>query len=283
MSTLLDIWSDPETSGIFTSLNNLDVPWKSDNVYESLNLQYYYNHSGQKTVSPLVSAVLGSGTTLTDEDKVKIADIAFSMYSKNWKYLYDAIFADYDPIENYNAIEAETIGTSGSRSGSGSESNTGTDTHVLSGTDSETITASNLDHESGTDTTTDTTADGTSETVNQIYGYNSSTAANDSTSTTTVNQTVKHETGYGKSVNHDVSETHSTEYGKTDTETLNLSKSTTDQETTSGSTTRNLTRHGNIGVTTSQQMIESEIELRRHNYFDIIFKDIDNILTLSVY
>lgn len=283
MSTILDIWSDPETTGIFTSLNNLDVPWKSDNIYESLNLQYYYNHSGQKNISPLTSAVLGSATSLTDDEKVKLANIAFSMYSKNWKYLYDAIFADYDPIENYNAIEAETIGTSGSRSGSGSESNTGTDTHTLSGTDTETITASNLDHESGTDTTTDTTADGTSETVNQIYGYNSSTAANDSTSTTTVNQTVKHETGYGKSVNHDVSETHSTEYGKTDTETLNLSKSTTDQETTSGNTTRNLTRHGNIGVTTSQQMIESEIELRKHNYFDIIFKDIDNILTLSIY
>lgn len=45
-----------------------------------------------------------------------------------------------------------------------------------------------------------------------------------------------------------------------------------------------LTRHGNIGVTTSQQMLESEIVLReKHNLIDMIFKDIDSVLCLKVY
>ncbi|MBR6518028.1 MAG: hypothetical protein IKT40_14440 [Bacilli bacterium] len=44
---------------------------------------------------------------------------------------------------------------------------------------------------------------------------------------------------------------------------------------------RKLTRSGNIGVTTSQQMIESEIELRRYNILNQIYTDMDTILTLS--
>lgn len=44
-----------------------------------------------------------------------------------------------------------------------------------------------------------------------------------------------------------------------------------------------LTRKGNIGVTTSQQMIESEIKLREKNLLDIIFADLDSILFLDYY
>lgn len=43
-----------------------------------------------------------------------------------------------------------------------------------------------------------------------------------------------------------------------------------------------LTRSGNIGVTTSQQMLESEINLRnKYILIEIIFKDVDKILTLG--
>lgn len=45
----------------------------------------------------------------------------------------------------------------------------------------------------------------------------------------------------------------------------------------------NLTRSGNIGVTTSQQMLQSEIDVRQYIYFEKIFKDIDKYLCLSVY
>ena len=41
--------------------------------------------------------------------------------------------------------------------------------------------------------------------------------------------------------------------------------------------------HGNIGVTTTQQMIQSELELRLHNFFDIIIRDVDKLLTLKIY
>lgn len=38
------------------------------------------------------------------------------------------------------------------------------------------------------------------------------------------------------------------------------------------------TRHGNIGVTTSQQMLESEYELRKRTFWDRVFSDLDSVM-----
>lgn len=46
---------------------------------------------------------------------------------------------------------------------------------------------------------------------------------------------------------------------------------------------RTLTRSGNIGVTTSQQMLESELNLRKYNLNATIYLDVDSILTLPIY
>lgn len=46
---------------------------------------------------------------------------------------------------------------------------------------------------------------------------------------------------------------------------------------------RELTRSGNIGVTTSQQMLESEIELWKWNFLQSIFEDISSFLSLWIY
>ena len=55
-------------------------------------------------------------------------------------------------------------------------------------------------------------------------------------------------------------------------------------ETIDHTGTRELTRSGNIGVTTSQQMLESEIKLRAfYNMIDILFNDVDKVLCLSIY
>lgn len=47
--------------------------------------------------------------------------------------------------------------------------------------------------------------------------------------------------------------------------------------------TNELTRRGNIGVTTSQQMLESEIKLREWNLYTQMMKDVDSILCLRLY
>lgn len=82
-----------------------------------------------------------------------------------------------------------------------------------------------------------------------VYGYNSGSPTHDSASAGDTTQ--KAETD--------------------DVKTLNL----TDQHY--------LTRHGNIGVTTSQQMLQSEIELRAWSFWNQVFMDIDSVLALKIY
>lgn len=78
----------------------------------------------------------------------------------------------------------------------------------------------------------------------------------------------------------------STDYQK---DTQNISQNSgTQSNTESGENvdTRNytLTRKGNIGVTTSQQMIESERNLWMWNFFEqIVYPDIDRVLTINMY
>ena len=43
------------------------------------------------------------------------------------------------------------------------------------------------------------------------------------------------------------------------------------------------TKSGNIGVTTSQQMLESELELRKYDLLSVVFEDCDSVLCLNIY
>jgi len=97
----------------------------------------------------------------------------------------------------------------------------------------------------GTDSST---VERDSSTDNSIYGFNSSSASNSDRSV----------------VNDDTSS----------------SSSSTATNTSSGSNEndRELTRSGNIGVTTTQQMIQSTIELYNWSFWCDVFRDIDKVL-----
>lgn len=59
----------------------------------------------------------------------------------------------------------------------------------------------------------------------------------------------------------------------------------TNKTTTTGDYEKNkkhLTRSGNIGVTTSQQMLESELKLRQYQFYQYVFKCVDSIMCLEV-
>lgn len=74
--------------------------------------------------------------------------------------------------------------------------------------------------------------------------------------------------------------------GDTTTDTTQTGTNTTKENSTNNednTTERTLKRSGNIGVTTSQQMIESERNLWMWNFFENVFSDIDKILVLSIY
>ena len=72
--------------------------------------------------------------------------------------------------------------------------------------------------------------------------------------------------------------------GKTTTTTEGNEDDNTSWEEETETGTRGLTRHGNIGVTTSQQMLSAEVDVRtKHQFLELIFNDLDSILCLMVY
>lgn len=83
-------------------------------------------------------------------------------------------------------------------------------------------------------------------------------------------------------------ETNGKGYGFNSTTAVNVADNT-QQSTTQGDLDDNVkqhefTRSGNIGVTTSQQMLQSELDLRNnYDFFKHIFIDVDNIMCSLYY
>lgn len=329
--TLLDVWMNPETTGIFAELGKLNVPWKTDAGAESLDLAYYYNHSGQKIISPLVRSQL-TDEVVDSAHADKLAHMLYTIYKESWSREWDALVtAKYSPIENVDGYISETTETTGNKTGKSSNTDSGTDNHAYSGTDtmsetgtdntahngsdSETDTGTDVHALTGTDTQKNTgtqenknvNKDGKSVTDNDIYGYNSSDASNAGKSTTTVNQTItdtrtdnltqtlehgqtdtetvnlKKTNEYNSSENETIDKNSSTTYNHSIDETISMTHSGSDSEDTTGSEKHELHRHGNIGVTTNQQMITEELELRKTSFFDLVMRDLDKYLVLNVY
>lgn len=68
-----------------------------------------------------------------------------------------------------------------------------------------------------------------------------------------------------------------------DSDTESLKANNFGKSTRSNTGKETLTRSGNIGVTTSQQMLESELKLRKFDYWHDIFEGCSKILCLGIY
>ncbi len=282
---LNDVFTDYINNGIFTFLNTLDVPWKEKNIFQQLNLQYHGNISGKKETSPLVDSLIVENN-LTENSKTMLAMSIFSIYSNKWSKLYRILSLEYDPIENYNMTETEqatstndntdTIITNTTNSNNVTETNTGTNT----ANDSENTTGKNIITDSRTvDENNNVTSN------NSLYGFNSTSGVNSDSQNGTETRNLTDNNTH----NDDLKGTRTNEHS----ENINTSKVTAQKNdvkdvkdgthTENSSQDRTLTRHGNIGVTTSQQMLNSEIELWQWDFFSGVFKDIDKILTIQTY
>ena len=71
--------------------------------------------------------------------------------------------------------------------------------------------------------------------------------------------------------------------GEEDTTTSGSEENNIAQKDGTSSEDETTSRHGNIGVTTSQQMLESEFKVRQYDFYKQVYNDIDSILCLSVY
>ena len=257
-----DIFPDGITGdGIFTALQTKDVPWQEDNINASLDLMYHGNH-GQRIISPLVKKLLDTDNELSSANKAKLATAIFDIYSEKWSKLWATLSLEYNPIENYNMEEVETPAEV---------------THTITPAETtETITPAEttetLTPAETTETLTpaETTVDNKPPkitTQNEISAFNSSDFVDDT-----------------RSVSQGDDDNKGTNSITVDTAGSNkLEVDTAGSDVFTVQNERSLRRSGNIGVTTSQQMIQSERDLWMWNFFESVFTDLDYVLTLQIY
>ena len=193
-----------------------------------------------------------------------------------WERVYAAAQAEYNPIENYDRQETATDTSTASRQHSGTDTttNTGTDTVTnsgkdttqLSGTDTSSTTTDNDVSRGGTDATRYT---GSDTTTNRVAGFDSNTLVNKEDSTIAFGkvESVTH----GETIATDETITGSLTHGQKSELTHGHVEATQHgltqamqhgekiEDSTSNSHTSRI--RGNIGVTTSQQMLEQELEI----------------------
>lgn len=223
-------------------------------------------------------------------------------YHMKWQRIYDALYdADYDPIANVDALETETynnikdvLDIEGNENRSISMG--GTDSHSISigaQTDSFTHPTETVKNTEKLGASLSAATSMASEDVKEysdIAGFNS--VINPPTSDYPESSRVRRKgTTATETQTSFTGQDQVTKGARTDTDTIthsdtgsnNLSYSgRKNTNTKSGSMTR--TRHGNIGVTMTQQLIDAEIELRnKWQFYNILIADVANELTLSIY
>lgn len=138
------------TNSIFTDLQALDVPWKSKNIAQALDVAYMGNQSGNKFVSPLLEQFIDDEGEISSADRATVASVVFALNNENWTKLYNTLSFQYDPIENYSMVEVMTndqtvtqYGKTNTRTDNLSHSKTGTEQTGYNSTDTRT---DNLTH-----------------------------------------------------------------------------------------------------------------------------------------
>ena len=192
-----------------------------------------------------------------------------------WNRIYYAAQLEYNPIENYDRYETETSGNTRQHSGVDSTSESVQGSSVTDGENTRTIsntnTTSNSNQGSGSDSQT---------TTNEITAFDSNAlVTHDRSATTGQNSSTLTQSG---------TETQSGTDTLTDDTTITNTESKTGSfthgEKIADSASRESHIHGNIGVTTSQQMLQSELEIsEKLNIYDYIVQEFKRRFCILVY
>lgn len=200
-----------------------------------------------------------------------------------WQRIYDASLLEYNPIENYNRTETTTETHSGSirHTGTDSVQASGKDTNQASGKDTNQASGSDIDALLETDSVTNSGSD--TDTLSRTSFENSTFAAAEKS---------VHERGTSESVSKSSNNNHThgrkdeLSYGKKDELSYGKRDETTYGHTITDTTGKTITGNiaGNIGVTTSQQMLEQEMEIApKLNVINYMIESFKNRFCLLVY
>ena len=191
----------------------------------------------------------------------------FARMYEQFKRMYDALYAEYNPLENYD--RHEDWSDSESTSISESESTSMSESESTSTSESESISASGSSHDSSSDSTSNSLQNDISA-ANMTTGFLPDSASN------------------GTSAGRSISDTNNTNASSRN------NKGATIRNNAAATLKNNLHDskhysehgghiHGNIGVTTNVQMISGELELRKFDIYETIANMFEEEFIVRVY
>lgn len=267
--TLNEAFSDYDTKGGIFSLMP-SAPWDGILPAANIDVMYFDVHSGERYCSNLVVHRLSDDGSLVHDTRKFIASMLWGRFSIQWVRLWATMNSDYDPLTNYKMQETAEGEESSTRTPDLTKGDTGT--VQTTGQDTRTP---NLTR-NGTGTVKDE-GSGTNNNQNGIWGFNSS-------------ESVPSDMSDGRVTNNNTTtrDLTDTETGTditdhTNTDTYNRSYTETGTDTTAGKSSRKLTRTGNIGTNTFQNLLQQERNIWMFDFFEQLFKDVDSVLTIPIY
>lgn len=258
-------------------------------IAETLNNPFYPFSEillsiGLDTLSAMMAFTIDFETAkciYTDEYILKIFEIVYNINRIKYAKLVAVATAEYNPIDNYNMIESSTdvrtpdltnqltLNTTVAMTDSRETTTTGDST-----------TTSKLNQ---TKNTTETPNNYTETATHAVNPYDNPGFTDESKDTTVQSGTRTVSESYSGNADETIVNAGSTVTNSGGTSTVN-SGTNTNKETGTDTTEHEMTRRGNIGVTTSQQMLEAEMALAaKMNIFRIIEQDIASKLFLQVW
>lgn len=245
------------------------------------------------TAKSAIMTRCGLLTPVYSEPEVMQAAIGQWSVRMQWtfQHLINIIQAEYSPIENTDRYSEHTTENEGGTTRTHSGTDTRNETH--GGTDTRSEGGQTGTVHGGTDTrteggTTGTQHGGADATTNEVSAYNSAgyqadrkeTLQHGETETVTHGKTDSLRHGETETITH--GKTDALQHGETVTETQQHGLQISDQS--SGTQTYTEHTHGNIGVTTNQQLIEQELALLRHfDIYGFIAEKFESELCLMIY
>ena len=286
------------------NIQGIELPWAESGIPAAqLDMLFFYRH-GLRPISSFTRSYIADDGTISAQRLPEIASHLYNINANNWSRLWAAYTAEYNPVHNYDMTEIETLEQDDTFGKTETRTLDTEDEYSPRSviTESDTFghaTTRTLDTAEDNTRTLDTehikTPRSSVETDGSFYGFNSATDVPTGKSVVT-----------GVGGEDTDADTGTITDEKTDTGTITDEESGTNTHTTTGTSgsdttthtgtdtlehggtdtresERTLTRSGNIGVTTSAQMIQQEIELWVWNYFDSVFADVCKYLAIPIY
>lgn len=228
----------------------------------------------------------------------------WDQYKYDFAHMWMTNEMKYNPINNYDRHEEETttpgVTETETHSGSDTETHSGTDTNAKTGTDTSAKTGhDDLERQGKMISDTDTITKSTDNVENTVSAFNISTYQ--PSSKITSNKTYPQD-GNGNNipdtVHNEISHQNDKDvntYNSTDTLTHNTTDTLTHGEVVtdahghiithskSGYDHRELDIHGNIGVMSTQQMMEQEYNIRKFNLYTYMANCFADNLCLGIW